>query len=170
MKFEVQLACLTGTTTHTVDLQRMGGQWRIILDDEPVDADVVEIAPSTLSILIRGESHEIRVARSPEGLLNVQTGLREFAAEVTDQRSWRGRRLGHVEVTGRQQIIAPMAGKVVRLLVKSGEKVEVGQGLLVVEAMKMQNEIRSTKSGTVERLLVQEGQPVNSGETLAWIS
>jgi len=63
-----------------------------------------------------------------------------------------------------------MAGKVVRVLVKSGEKVEVGQGLLVVEAMKMQNEIRSTKSGTVERLLVQEGQPVNSGETLAWIS
>jgi biotin carboxyl carrier protein len=148
----------------------MGDQWRIILDGEPVDADVVEIAPSTLSILIRGESHEIRVARSPEGLLRVQTGLREFTAEVADQRSWRGRRLAHVEVTGRQQIIAPMAGKVVRLLVKSGEKVEVGQGLLVVEAMKMQNEIRSTKSGTVERLLVQEGQPVNSGETLAWIS
>jgi biotin carboxyl carrier protein len=59
---------------------------------------------------------------------------------------------------------------VVRLLVQSGEKVEVGQGLLVVEAMKMQNEIRSTKSGTVERLLVLEGQPVNAGETLAWIS
>jgi biotin carboxyl carrier protein len=63
-----------------------------------------------------------------------------------------------------------MAGKVVRVLVKSGEKVEVGQGLLVVEAMKMQNEIRSTKSGTVERLLVQEGQAVNASETLAWIS
>src|ERR1700730_5469003 len=170
MKFQVQLASPTGTRTHTVDLQRTGDRWRIILDGEPVDADVVEIAPSTLSILIRGESHEIRVARSPEGLLKVQTGLREFTAEVTDQRSWRGRRLGHVEVTGRQQITAPMAGKVVRLLVKSGEKVEVGQGLLVVEAMKMQNEIRSTKSGTVERLLVQEGQPVNSGETLAWIS
>jgi biotin carboxyl carrier protein len=75
-----------------------------------------------------------------------------------------------VEAEGRQQITAPMAGKVVRLLVKSGEKVEVGQGLLVVEAMKMQNEIRSTKSGTVERLLVQEGQTVNASETLAWIS
>jgi biotin carboxyl carrier protein len=170
MRFEVELASSTGTRTHTIDLERLGDQWHIVLDGEPVNTDVVEIAPNTLSILIRGESHEIRVARSSDGLLKVQTGLREFSAEVTDQRSWRGRRLGHVEVEGRQQITAPMAGKVVRLLVKSGEKVEVGQGLLVVEAMKMQNEIRSTKSGTVERLLAQEGQPVNAGEILAWIS
>jgi biotin carboxyl carrier protein len=63
-----------------------------------------------------------------------------------------------------------MAGKVVRVLVKFGEKVEVGQGLMVVEAMKMQNEIRSTKSGTVERLLAEEGQAVNAGEALVWIS
>jgi biotin carboxyl carrier protein len=54
--------------------------------------------------------------------------------------------------------------------VKSGEKVEMGQGLLVVEAMKMQNEIRSTKSGTVERLLAEEGQAINAGDTLVWIS
>jgi acetyl/propionyl-CoA carboxylase alpha subunit len=170
MKFEVQLASSTGKRTHTVELERLGDQWRIILDGEPVGADVVEIAPNTLSILTRGESHEIRVVRSPEGLLSIQTGLREFTAEVTDKRSWRGRRLGHVEVEGRQQITTPMAGKVVRLLVKSGETVEVGQGLLVVEAMKMQNEIRSTKSGTVERLLADEGQTVNAGEILAWIS
>src|ERR1700719_2530666 len=170
MKLEVQLASPAGTRIHTVDLERTGDQWHIVLNGEQLDADVAEIAPNTLSILLRGESHEIRVARSSEGLLSVQTGLREFTAEVTDQRSWRGRRLGHVEVEGRQQITAPMAGKVVRMLVTAGEKVEIGQGLLVVEAMKMQNEIRSTKSGTVERLLVHEGQPVNAGETLAWIS
>jgi biotin carboxyl carrier protein len=170
MKFEVQLASSTGTRNHTVDLERAGDQWRIALNGEPVDVDVAEIATNTLSILIRGESHEIRVARSSDGLLKIQTGLREFTAEVSDQRSWRGRRLGHVEVEGRQQITAPMAGKVVRVLVKSGEKVEMGQGLLVVEAMKMQNEIRSTKSGTVERLLAEEGQAVNAGDTLVWIS
>jgi biotin carboxyl carrier protein len=169
MKFEVQLASSTGTRNHTVDLERTGDQWRIVLNGESVDADVAEIAPNTLSILIRGESHEIRVARSFDGVLKIQTGLREFTAEVSDQRSWRGRRLGHVEVEGRQQITAPMAGKVVRVLVKSGEKVEMGQGLLVVEAMKMQNEIRSTKSGTVERLLAEEGQAVNAGDTLVWI-
>lgn len=170
MRFEVQLVSSTETRTHTVDLERIGDQWRVILNGEPVSADVEEIAPNTLSILLHGESHEIRIARSRDGQISIQTGLRDFAAEVTDQRSWRGRRLGHVEVQGRQQITAPMAGKVVRLLVKSGDTVEVGQGLLVVEAMKMQNEIRSTKSGIVERLLAEEGQTVNSGETLAWIS
>jgi biotin carboxyl carrier protein len=170
MRFEVQLVSSTETRTHTVDLERIGDQWRVILNGEPVSADVEEVAPNTLSILLHGESHEIRIARSRDGQMSIQTGLREFAAEVTDQRSWRGRRLGHIEVQGRQQITAPMAGKVVRLLVKSGETVEVGQGLLVVEAMKMQNEIRSTKSGIVERLLAEEGQTVNSGETLAWIS
>jgi len=63
-----------------------------------------------------------------------------------------------------------MPGKVVRLLVKAGDRVEAGQGLFVVEAMKMQNEIRSPKSGTVERVLVAEGQAVNSGEVLAWVN
>jgi acetyl/propionyl-CoA carboxylase alpha subunit len=170
MKFEVLLTSPAGTRTCTVDLERVGDSWRIALDGQPVQADAVEIAPNTLSILIRGESHEIRIACFPDGKLSIQTGLREFTAEVTDPRSWRGRRLAHVEVEGRQQIAAPMAGKVVRLLVKSGDHVEVGQGLLVVEAMKMQNEIRSTKSGTVERLLAKEGQPVNAGEILAYIS
>jgi len=60
-----------------------------------------------------------------------------------------------------------MPGKIVLVLVKSGEVVEVGQGIVVVEAMKMQNEIRSPKSGTVERLLVIEGQTVNAGEVVA---
>jgi biotin carboxyl carrier protein len=170
MKFEVQMTSPAGTRTHTVELECLGNQWRIILNGEQLDTDVAEIVPNTLSILTRGESHEIRVVRSAEGQLKIQTGLREFTAEVTDQRSWRGRRLGHVEAEGRQQITAPMAGKVIRVLVKFGEKVEVGQGLIVVEAMKMQNEIRSTKSGTVERLLAEEGQAVNAGETLVWIS
>jgi biotin carboxyl carrier protein len=170
MKFEVLLTWPSGSRTCVVDLERVADRWRISLDGQPVDADAIEIAPNTLSILIRGESHEIRIARQPDSKLNIQTGLREFSAEVTDPRSWRGRRLSHVEVEGRQQITAPMAGKVVRLLVKTGDLVEAGQGLLVVEAMKMQNEIRSPKSGTVERLLAKEGQPVNAGEVLAWIS
>jgi biotin carboxyl carrier protein len=62
-----------------------------------------------------------------------------------------------------------MPGKVVRLLVQIGDKVEAGQGLLVVEAMKMQNEVRSPKTGTVERLLAKEGQAVYAGDILAWI-
>jgi len=63
-----------------------------------------------------------------------------------------------------------MPGKIVRMLVKTGETIEAKQGLMVVEAMKMQNEIRSPKRGTVERLMVIEGQAVNAGEILAVIS
>ena len=67
-------------------------------------------------------------------------------------------------------VLAPMPGKIVRVLVKTGDSVQAGQGLLVVEAMKMQNEIRAPKSGTIDRLAVVEGQTVNAGEVVAVVS
>ena len=169
MKYEVQLEDVSGKKSRIVELEPNGSGWRILLDSLPVDADAVEIAPGTLSILLNGQSYEIRVSPAPDGKLKLQTGTHEFTAEVSDPRAWSGRRHGHVEAEGRQQIVAPMPGKVVRLLVKAGDHVEIGQGLLVVEAMKMQNEIRSPKSGTVQRVLAKEGQPVNAGEVLAWV-
>ncbi len=165
MKFEVRIdsrACI-------VELNRDAERWRISIDDRAVDADALEIAPGIFSILLNGKSYEVRVTPTPAGALTLQTAHQEFAAEVVDPRAWRGRRHGALEAEGRQQILAPMPGKIIRVLIQTGEKVEAGQGLLVVEAMKMQNEIRSPKSGTVERLLVKEGQPVNAGEVLAWI-
>jgi len=165
MKFDVKIS----DKTRTIELQRDSGGWQISLDGIALEADVVEIAPDIFSILLNGESFEVRVAPASDGKLTVQTRHRDFTAEVVDRRAWRGRHHGAVEVEGRQQIIAPMPGKVVRLLVKVGDNVEAGQGLLVVEAMKMQNEVRSPKTGTVERLLAREGQPVNAGEVLAWI-
>ena len=165
MKFEVQIS----GKTHTVELQRDSDRWKISLDNAPINADAVEISPNVFSILLNGESYEVRLAAANDGKLTLQTRHHEFIAEVVDPRTWRGRRHGAVEAEGRQQIVAPMPGKVVRLLVKAGDKVETGQGLLVVEAMKMQNEVRSPKTGTVERLLAKEGQPVNAGEVLAWI-
>ena len=170
MKYEVLLASSSsGEKTRVIELGRDASAWRVTLDGRPVAVDAVEIAPNTLSILLDGQSFEISVMPSPDGKLKLQTGSQEFTAEVIDPRAWSGRRHGHVEAEGRQQIVAPMPGKVVRLLVKEGDRVEAGQGLLVVEAMKMQNEIRSPKSGTVERILAKEGQPVNAGEVLAWI-
>jgi biotin carboxyl carrier protein len=165
MKFEVNIA----GKNHAVELERSENRWRISLDGASIDADAVELTPNVFSILMNGQAHEIRVIPSSNGALTLQTGHQEFTAEVADPRAWRGRRHGHLEAEGRQQVIAPMPGKVVLVLVQQGEKVQAGQGLLVVEAMKMQNEIRSPKSGTVERLLVQQGQPVNAGQALAWI-
>ncbi len=170
MKFEVRLASPSNEKTRVVELEREAAGWRATLDGQPVAVDAVEIAPNTLSILLGGQSFEFTVTPSPDGKLKLQTGTQEFSAEVIDPRIWSGRRHGHVEAQGRQQIVAPMPGKVVRLLVKEGDHVEAGQGLLVVEAMKMQNEIRSPKSGTVERVLAKEGQPVNAGEILCVVA
>ena len=165
MKFEVRI----GGRECTIELHRDADHWQILIDGRAVDADAVEIAPGIFSILLNGKSYEVRVTPNPGGGLTLQTAHQEFVAEVVDPRAWRGRRHGALEAEGRQQILAPMPGKIIRVLVQTGEKVQAGQGLLVVEAMKMQNEIRSPKSGKVERLLAKEGQSVNAGEVLAWI-
>jgi biotin carboxyl carrier protein len=165
VKYEVLLA----GKTRVVELTRQNDAWKISLDGNTLDANAVEVAPNIFSVLLSGDSHQIRIAPRPDGTLTLHTGLAEYHAEVSDPRSWRGRRQGAVEAEGRQQITAPMPGKVVRLLVKQGDSVEAGQGLLVIEAMKMQNEIRSPKSGKIEKLFAQEGQPVNAGEVLLWV-
>jgi biotin carboxyl carrier protein len=165
MKFEVRIdsrACI-------VELSHEANRWQISIDNRALDADAVEIAPGIFSILLNGKSYEVRVTPTRSGALTLHTAHQEFSAQVNDKRAWRGRHHAALEAEGRQQILAPMPGKIIRVLVQTGDKVEAGQGLLVVEAMKMQNEIRSPKSGTVERLLVKEGQPVNAGEILAWI-
>ena len=165
MKYEVHI----GGKTRAVELTRNSETWRITLDGNPIDADAVEVATNTFSILLSGESYEVRIAPKPDGTLVVNTSTEEFVCEVADPRAWRGRRHGAMEAEGRQQITAPMPGKIVRVLANPGDTVEVGQGILVVEAMKMQNEIRSPKSGRVEKILVSEGQAVNAGDILAWV-
>jgi biotin carboxyl carrier protein len=166
MKYEVRIE----GKTRVVELARYSNAWQATLDGGPGTADVTEIAPNIYSVLLSGQSHEICVTPSPGGKLNLQTGRFEFTAEVVDPRSWSGRRHAGSEAEGRQQIVAPMPGKIVRVLVIAGDRVEAGQGLLVVEAMKMQNEIRSPKSGTVESVQVEEGQAVNAGEVLCVVS
>jgi biotin carboxyl carrier protein len=166
MKVEVRI----GGKTRAVEVEKDGGVWRVALDGTRVETDVAEVEAGVFSVLLNGESHEVRVAPQGDGTLALQSGVYEFAAEVVDPRAWRGRRHGGVEAEGRQQVAAPMPGKVVRVLVKAGDKVNSGQGLIVVEAMKMQNEIRSPKTGRVERLLAKEGQAVNAGDVLVVVA
>jgi biotin carboxyl carrier protein len=165
MKYEV----LLGGKTRIVELEHAADGWQIELDGNSVDASIVQVAPNTFSVLLHGDSYQIRVAPRADGTLTLHTGLAEYQAEINDPRVWRGRKHGVLEAEGRQPVTAPMPGKIVRVLVSEGDSVEVGQGLLVVEAMKMQNEIRSPKSGKVEKLLAKENQAVNAGDILAWV-
>lgn len=169
MKFEIEWSGPEGKKRHIVELAQSSGTHRVTLDGRLLNADAVQVSPNTISVILNGQSFEINLSRSADGKLKVQCGAHEFSAEVMDSRAWRGRKQGALEVEGRQEIVAPMPGKVVRLLVAAGDAVEAGQGLLVVEAMKMQNEIRSPKSGKVERLHAKEGQNVNAGDVLAWV-
>jgi biotin carboxyl carrier protein len=141
---------------------------KFTVDGRLVEACAVLISRNTYSILIGGKSLEVTAEENSDGLLLRAKG-REFQAQVIDPRSWRGVRGGGIELEGRQQLVAPMPGKIVRVLVAVGQQVSGGEGLLVIEAMKMQNEIRSPKSGTVEKL-AREGQTVNAGEVLAIVT
>jgi biotin carboxyl carrier protein len=169
MKFEIELTGASGKRKHVVEFNRTGNVCSVAIDGQAVDADTVQIAPNVVSVMLAGQAFELHISRSADGTLKLRCGAHEYTAEIIDPRVWRGRKHGAVEVEGRQEILAPMPGKVVRVLAAVGDAVEAGQGLLVVEAMKMQNEIRSPKSGKVERLLVKEGQAVNAGEVLAWV-
>jgi biotin carboxyl carrier protein len=138
------------------------------IDGRQISADAIRISPSAYSILVGGRSLEVTVEEH-SGELLVRTAGREFRVEIFDPRSWQRGKGGGIELEGRQQLVAPMPGKIVRVLAAPGEQVTAGQGLLVIEAMKMQNEIRSPKSGTVEKLAA-EGQTVSAGEVLAIVS
>lgn len=161
MKLQIEIA----GKKHGVGLTQAGDRaiWRI--DGQRLEADAAEVSDGIYSILINGKSFEVRV-ESLGAELRAIAGGREFKVVIQDEREWRRNRAGSVEAEGRQQVLAPMPGKIVRVLVGAGDSVRAGQGLLVVEAMKMQNEIRAPKSGTIDRVRVVEGQTVNAGEVV----
>jgi biotin carboxyl carrier protein len=137
----------------------------VSLDGQKLDADISRVEPGVYSVLLDGRSYEVLVKENVGGMLDVYVDGRHFAVRATDPRRVR-RRHGAVEVEGRQSIIAPMPGKVVRVLVAKDQAVDSGQGLVVVEAMKMQNEIRSPKAGKVVEIKVAPGEAVTSGQVL----
>ncbi len=158
-----------GNRTRTVKINSGAARSEFSLDGQGVAADVVEVEPGIFSVLLGGEAFEVRVEHNARGARIHIDGC-EYLAELDDPRRWQRSAGGTADTEGRQSIMAPMPGKVVRVLVESGSAVAAGQGLLVVEAMKMQNEIKSPKEGKVERINVREGQAVNAGEVLAIIA
>jgi biotin carboxyl carrier protein len=165
MRLEIRFGTASATEVNAV---RTGHRLQILNGDRAIEADAVEASPGIYSVLIGGRAFEVRVEQTPN-TIKAFIADHEFSFAIDDPRAWQRRRTRALEVEGRQEIAAPMPGRIVRTLVAQGASVEAGQGLLVIEAMKMQNEIRSPKAGTVERLLVREGQAVNAGEILAVI-
>jgi biotin carboxyl carrier protein len=123
--------------------------------------------PGVYSMLLDGRVYEARVEEIA-GVLVVMVDGHRFEIEVRDPRRFR-RQAGSGGGAGVYTVIAPMPGKVVRVLAGVGDTAEAGQGLLVVEAMKMQNEIKASRAGKVLSLLAKEGATVAAGDVLATI-
>jgi biotin carboxyl carrier protein len=150
---------------HRLDLNRAEGRWSCRLDGRDLEVDAVLARPNVLSLRIGNMAYEVKSERVANEL-HLSVGSTHFTAEIRDPRSLRGRaRAG--DDHGPMKITASMPGKLVRLLVREGDEVEAGAGVAVVEAMKMQNEIKSPKKGVVQKILMSEGAAVNAGDILA---
>jgi biotin carboxyl carrier protein len=154
---------------YRLELDRAEDRWSCRLDGRAVEVDAVLARPDVLSLRIGNQAYEIKsehVGGGKDNDWHVWVGSERFACEVRDPRSLRNR-ASVADEQGPRKLTAPMPGKVVRVLVREGDAVEAGAGVLVVEAMKMQNEIKSPKKGTIQKMLAAEGVAVNAGDVLA---
>jgi biotin carboxyl carrier protein len=127
-------------------------------------ASIVEVTPGVFSILLDSRSFTVHVAPNGSGI-ETWTGADRRIVSLSDSRD-RSDTSKSAGAAGPLQVKAQMPGKVIKLLVSAGEMVESGQGLVVVEAMKMQNEMKSRKTGIVAKIVVREGATVAAGEIL----
>ncbi len=153
---------------HRLELTKAGQGFVCKLDGQAIQVDAVLARRDVLSLIIDGKSYEVKREQGHEDLYLWVRNAR-YAVRLCDPRSLRSRRATAGEAAGPRKLIAPMPGKVVRILVEEGAPVEAGQGVLVVEAMKMQNELKSPKSGLVQKIIAKEGATVNGGDLLAII-
>jgi biotin carboxyl carrier protein len=153
-------------TPHRLELEHKDNVYGCKLDGKAMVVDAVLSRPNVLSLIIGGKAYEVK--RELVGSeLHVWVKNARYAVEVRDPRSFRSRKASSQGGAGPRKLMAPMPGKVVRLLVQEGEEVESGQGLIVVEAMKMQNELKAPRKGIVRRILAAPGAAVNPGDVLA---
>ena len=169
MTFEIEI----GGRTRTVAIEKAAsGSYRISVDGRPNEVDAARVGVYGLSLLDRhtGASREVQVTpTSVPGELLITLGGRVVAAAVNGRRSGRAGVESGAGAHGEQTIVAPMPGRVVRVLVSRGDDVAVRQPVVVVEAMKMENELRSPKAGRVKDVSVAPGTSVETGRILVVI-
>jgi biotin carboxyl carrier protein len=143
-----------------------GGPLPCIIDGETTQVDVQLLQPGVLSLLIGGRAYRCILDEGPTGRAVLLEGKR-LAYALENPRSLRARRSAGADENGPVPIKSPMPGRVARVLAAPGDVVEALQGILVIEAMKMQNEMKAPKAGTVVRIHVAEGDTVTAGQVLA---
>jgi biotin carboxyl carrier protein len=151
--------------TYEVEIKRDGSRVSASVDGREYELEASE--PESAVYLLKHENRVFEVYVSPDGIVNV--GGHQLEVKISDPKRLRGAR-GDVEHgDGTAEIKTAMPGKIVRILVAEGDEVEKGDGVIVVEALKMQNEMKAPKAGVVKQIGVKEGDTVNAGDILAAI-
>ena len=145
-------------------------KWEVLVNGRSIELDPAQLPPAeqvepgVYSVLHNGKSFEARIIPAPAGW-SVQVSGRQFSVEVRNPRDAGSRSRGAL-AGGRQNLAAPMPGKVIRVLVQEGDAVDAGQGVIVVEAMKMQNEMKAAHAGRVIQVRARDGDTVGAGDVL----
>ena len=167
MQYEIDI----GGRRLQVVVTRSGDGFAVSVDGRLHHVDAARIDAHTLSLVVDSvRSNEVSIAADPTGgLLNVHVGATPVAVMLNGRRRWGRREEGAGSGSGPQRLVAPMPGKVVRVLVKAGDLVAARQPVVVVEAMKMENELRASREGTVAEIHASEGMSVDAGALLVVI-
>jgi biotin carboxyl carrier protein len=156
---------------HDIQIQDDGARVFAEVDGRSYELDVHESGPGKYLIVSDGQVFDCLVQDNPGSgkPVSIQIGTAQFAVTVTDPKRLLRMSDAGAHGPGAAQVIAPMPGKVVRVMTEAGAQVEAGAGIAIVEAMKMQNELKSPKAGTVVTVNAREGETVNAGDVLAVI-
>ena len=180
MQYEVEI----GGKVRQVVVTRTGGAFAVSVDGRTRRVDAVRVDPHTLSLVVdsllpaehspagqpdagANRVHEVSIAPGlGPGELQVHVGSVPVAVTVNGRRRWGQKHDGRGAGSGPQRVIAPMPGKIVRVLVNAGDRVSPRQPVVVVEAMKMENELRASREGTIAEIHVRQGMSVDAGALL----
>lgn len=142
----------------------------VTLDGQRVDVSIAQVPGTPVRhVLVDGKSQRVVAqANGERGVWDVHMLGRRLSAEVVDERTRAIRALTNQNAgpTGPKPIKAPMPGMIVRVDVAPGDKVKAGQGVVIIEAMKMENELKAEAAGVVAKVLAQPGSPVEKGAVL----
>ena len=163
----MELIVRMGEREEKVAVQRVSDGYVVEIGDRTYEVDAEVSGGSRRSLLLDGDQYEVAVVASGDGVYDVTTAGGAARVEVLDP-------LAHLARSSRNSsggrsantVDAYMPGRVVAVLVEEGSEVAAGDGIVVLEAMKMENEIQSEKGGVVRKILVEPGQAVEGGDAL----
>jgi len=162
----VKFAVTVGDATETVEVSGEAGTYRLTIGSEVWEVDARLTAQGIYSLLIGGVSYVADVF-DEDGACVVDVGAERYVVNVEEYTRYIIRTKGGAGGgPGARTLVAPLPGRIVKVAVKAGDRVEKGATLLVIEAMKMENEFKAGAAGTIAEVRVEPGQAVNGGDVL----